>query len=252
MLAKRIIPCLDVINGRIVKGIQFQGLKDIGDPGVFSKYYCDTGADELVFYDITASALNKKTDYGFVSKISKHINIPFCVGGGVSSLEDFDRILKSGADKVSINASAIKTPNLISQASKKYGKQCVVVSMDVKKVKGIYKVFIHGGKIETDKEALLWAIECEALGAGELVINSINKDGMKKGYDLELLEQIAEGVGIPVIASGGAGNLKDFYEAIITGKVDGVLGASVFHSGQINIKDLKNYLQEKDIEVRND
>lgn len=250
MLAKRIIPCLDVVDGRVVKGVKFKDLKDIGDPVALGKYYSDAGADELVYYDITASQLNKKTDYMFVKEIAKVINIPFSVGGGISTLEDFDLILKSGADKVSINSAAYKSPSLITAASKKYGAQCVVVSIDIKKVNGVYKVFIHGGTKETEKEGIAWAVACEKLGAGELVINSISNDGMKDGYDLELLSKIASAVNIPVIASGGAGKEEDFYKAIKIGLSDGVLGASIFHDKSLLIKDLKQYLSNRNIEVR--
>lgn len=250
MLAKRIIPCLDVVDGRVVKGIQFEDLKDVGDPVELGKFYSDAMADELVFYDITASVRKKKTDYAFVRRVADQINIPFTVGGGVSCIEDFDLILRSGADKVSINAAAYFTPDLITEAALKYGKQCVVVSMDVKMVKGIYKVFVHGGKRETEKEAVAWAKECVALGAGELVINSICRDGGKKGYDYNLLKDISKAVSVPVIASGGAGKVEDFYQAIGEGGVDGVLAASVFHNKEIEISSLKKYLKLKKVEVR--
>ena len=250
MLAKRVIPCLDVVDGRVVKGVEFENLKDVGDPVKLGKFYSEAMADELVFYDITASVRKKKTDYAFVKEVASQINIPFTVGGGVSCIEDFDRILKSGADKVSINASAYFTPSLITEAALKYGKQCVVVSMDVKMVGDTYKVFVHGGKRETEKEAVTWAKECAALGAGELVINSISRDGGKKGYDCGLLKAISQVVSLPVIASGGAGCLDDFYHAIIEGGADGLLAASVFHKGEIEISALKSYLKSKKVEVR--
>lgn len=249
MLKKRIIPCLDVKNGRVVKGKKFTDIQDVCEPTELASYYSNAGADELVFYDITASSDNHETSLDFVKAVAACINIPFSVGGGVRSLEDFDRILKNGADKVSINSSAYKSPGLINAAAKKYGNQCVVVSMDVKKVKGVYKVFIHGGRKETEKEAVDWAKEVVKRGAGELVINSIDVDGMQSGYDTVLLKSITEAVNVPIIASGGAGLLEHFLEAIDAG-VDGVLAASVFHYKTIEIKTLKAYLQNNSIAVR--
>lgn len=250
MLARRVIPCLDVKNGRVVKGKKFQNLKDVASPVEMAKYYTEIGADELVFYDITASSEERKTSLEFVKQVADEINIPFSVGGGVASIEDFDLILKSGADKVSINSSAVKNPNLIKEGAEKYGNQCVVVSIDAKKVKETYKVVINGGRIFTELDAVAWAKQAVELGAGELVINSIDEDGMKNGYDIELLSLITEAVNVPVIASGGAGVMKHFSDAIKKANVDGVLAASVFHYKEIEMKDLKRYLIEEGICIR--
>lgn len=250
MLTKRIIPCLDVRGGRVVKGKKFTDIKDVNSPEVLAKYYSDAGADELVFYDITASSDQRKTSLEFIKKVADCINIPFCVGGGVNTIEDFDTILKSGADKVSINSSAVTKPNLIREASLKYGNQCVVVSIDAKKKLGSWNVYINGGRVDTGLNAIEWAKEVVRLGAGELVINSIDEDGMKNGYDLKLLKKITEAVNVPVIASGGAGVMGDFYNAIYVSNVDGVLAASVFHYKEILIKDLKKYLVDKNIPMR--
>lgn len=250
MLTKRIIPCLDVRDGRVVKGTQFKNIKDVASPVELAEFYTNEGADELVFYDITASHESRETSLQFVSEVADCINIPFCVGGGIKSVEDFDAILKSGADKVSINSSAIFNPELIGQASRKYGNQCVVVSIDVLLVEGDYKVMTHGGRYNTGLNAIEWAIEAVNLGAGELVINSINQDGMKNGYDLKCLKQITDVVNVPVIASGGAGTMAHFYEAVETANVDGILAASVFHNKTIKINDLKDYLISKNIRMR--
>lgn len=251
MLARRIIPCLDVKNGRVVKGMKFKNLKDVDSPESLGKYYSDCGADELVFYDITASNEERKTSLEFVSKVAKNINIPFSVGGGVSSIDDFTNILRKGADKISINSAAVKNPQLIEEASLKFGAQCVVLSIDAKKNnKGSWNVYVKGGREDTGLDAIKWAIKGVALGAGEIVINSIDEDGMKSGYDVELLQKITAAVTVPVIASGGAGTLENFYEAIQYANVDGLLAASVFHFGEIKIKDLKKYLKNKKIEVR--
>lgn len=250
MLAKRIIPCLDVNKGRVVKGVKFENLVDVASPVEMAKYYTNHGADELVFYDITASYETRQTSLKFVKQVADEINIPFSVGGGVRSLEDFDLILKSGADKVSINSSAVKTPSLISQAAQKYGNQCVVVSIDAKKVNGSYSVFINGGRTSTNLDAINWAKEVVRLGAGEIVLNSIDEDGMKGGYDLNLLKDITDAVNVPVIASGGAGILSHFSDAILKSNVDGVLAASVFHYRDIEITSLKAYLKEKGVEIR--
>ena len=250
MLTRRIIPCLDVRNGRVVKGKQFKDIVDVDSPDALGKYYSDCGADELVFYDITASNEEKKTSLEFVSKVAENINIPFCVGGGVNSIDDFTDILRRGADKVSINSSAVKNPDLIKEASLKFGAQCVVLSIDAKKNGDSWNVYIKGGRENTGLDAVKWAIKGVELGAGEIVINSIDEDGMKNGYDIDLLKQISSSVNVPIIASGGAGVMDDFYNAIKNANVDGVLAASVFHFGEIKIEDLKKYLKEKDVEIR--
>lgn len=250
MLTKRVIPCLDVRDGRVVKGVQFKDIVDIASPVELAAYYTEQGADELVFYDITASHEKRQASLNFIADVADCINIPFCVGGGVKVLEDFDMILKSGADKVSINSSAITSPDLIRQASKKYGNQCVVVSIDAKKLDGTYQVVTHGGRNLTGLNAIDWAQKVVNLGAGELVINSIDEDGMRNGYDLELLRKITDVVNVPVIASGGAGQMQHFYEAIDKADVDGILAASVFHKKEIIISDLKDYLISKNIEMR--
>ncbi len=251
MLAKRIIPCLDVRRGRVVKGKKFKDIVDVDQPEKLGKFYSDNGADELVFYDITASNEGRKTSLEFVKRVADQINIPFSVGGGVSNLDDFNDILRKGADKVSVNSSAVKNPFLIKEASEKYGAQCVVLSIDAKKDKdGIWKVIINGGRRNTGLDAVEWAIKGVELGAGELVINSIDADGMKEGYDIELLTKITKKVRVPVIASGGAGKMEHFYEVAEKADVDGILAASVFHYGEININELKIYLKNKGIEVR--
>jgi cyclase len=250
MLTRRIIPCLDVRNGRVVKGKQFKDIVDVDSPDALGKYYSDCGADELVFYDITASNEEKKTSLEFVSKVAENINIPFCVGGGVNSIDDFTDILRRGADKVSINSSAVKNPDLIKEASLKFGAQCVVLSIDAKKNGDSWNVYIKGGRENTGLDAVKWAIKGVELGAGEIVVNSIDEDGMKNGYDIDLLKQISNSVNVPIIASGGAGVMDDFYNAIKHANVDGVLAASVFHFGEIKIEDLKKYLREKEIEIR--
>jgi cyclase len=248
MLAKRIIPCLDVRDGRVVKGQKFKNIKDIASPIEMATYYSKEGADELVFYDITASYENRGTLIEVVKQVADCISIPFCVGGGVNSIEDFDIILKSGADKVSINSSAISKPELIKEASRKYGNQCVVVSIDVKKVDGEYRVFSKGGRLDTGLNAIAWAQKSVRLGAGELVINSIDEDGMKNGYDLKLLEKIASVVNVPLIASGGAGIKEHFLEG--ARYADGILAASVFHNRTIKINELKDYLSSQNITMR--
>ena len=251
MLAKRIIPCLDVRNGRVVKGKKFKDIIDVDSPEALGKLYSDSGADELVFYDITASNEERKTSLEFVSKVAENISIPFCVGGGVSSLDDFTNILRKGADKVSINSSAVYNPQLIREAAEKFGNQCVVLSMDVKKNKNnSWDVYVKGGREKTDLDAIEWAKKGVALGAGEIVVNSIDEDGMKNGYDIELLSKITNVVNVPVIASGGAGNMDDFCKAAKEANCDGILAASVFHYGEIKINDLKKYMKEKGIEIR--
>lgn len=251
MLAKRIIPCLDVRNGRVVKGKQFKDIVDVDAPETLGKFYSDNGADELVFYDITASSDERKTSLEFVKRVADEINIPFSVGGGVSSLSDFTEILRNGADKVSVNSAAVKNPELIREASERFGAQCVVLSIDAKKNdKGSWTVFTKGGREDTGLDAVQWAVKGVSLGAGEIVVNSIDRDGMKDGYDTELLSQITSKVRVPVIASGGAGEMKHFKEVVEKSDVDGILAASVFHFGEINIIDLKKYLKANGIEVR--
>ena len=253
MLTKRIIPCLDVRNGRVVKGIKFNDIKDVDDPARLGKFYSDQGADELVFYDITASSEDRKISLAFVEAVAREINIPFCVGGGVDTVEDFSRILRKGADKISVNSGAVKNPDLIREASLKFGAQCVVLSMDVKKNdQGSWRVYVKGGRVQTNLDAIEWAKEAVRLGAGEIVVNSIDADGMKQGYDIELLKRIVEAVNVPVIASGGAGKMSDFYDAANEAGVDGILAASVFHYGEIKIQDLKNELNKKGISMRLD
>ena len=251
MLSKRIIPCLDVRNGRGVKGKKFQDIQDVDDPATLGKRYSDLGADELVFYDITASSEDRKISLDFVSDVAKNLNIPFCVGGGVETIEDFYDILRRGADKISVNSGAVKNPKLIQEASRKFGNQCVVLSIDAKRnEEGNYDVYIKGGRENTHMDAILWAIQGEALGAGELVINSIDADGMKEGYDLDLLKKITNAVNIPVIASGGAGKIEDFITCLKETNVDAVLAASVFHFQEITISDLKERLSIEHIPIR--
>ncbi len=250
MLAKRIIPCLDVKDGRVVKGKNFEGLKDVDDPVKLASYYSSCGADELVFYDITASFEGRKLFSDILKRVGENVFIPLTVGGGINTLEDFDRVLKCGADKVSVNSGAIKDRSIISRAAKKYGNQCVVLSMDVKRVDGKFKVFSHGGRIETDIDAVEWAQFGENNGAGELVVNSIDTDGVKGGFDIEMLKAICDVVNIPVIASGGAGGIEHFIELFENVNVDAGLGASIFHYGETDIKELKNALKKEGIEVR--
>jgi cyclase len=250
MLAKRIIPCLDVKDGRVVKGKNFSGLKDVSDPVSLAKFYSDCGADELVFYDITASYENRKIFDNLLKQVAKNVFIPLTVGGGINTLDDFDRVLKSGADKVSVNSGAIKNPKIIESAAKRYGNQCVVLSMDVKLVDGKYKVYLNGGRVATNIDAIEWAKFGQDNGAGELVINSIDTDGVKGGFDLPLLKQIVNAVNIPVIASGGAGKIEHFIDLFKEVNVDAGLGASVFHFNEININNLKQCLKNNQIEVR--
>ena len=250
MLTRRIIPCLDVRNGRVVKGKKFQNIVDVDDPEILGQYYSDEGADELVFYDITASNEERRISLEFVERVAQKINIPFCVGGGIRTVDDFVEILRKGADKVSINSAAVKNPEIITQASEKFGAQCVVLSIDAKRVGDSYHVFINGGRLDTGIDAIEWAKKGVELGAGEIVLNSIDSDGMKDGYDLELLKTITDTVGVPVIASGGAGTMEHFYDAVDKADVDGILAASVFHYQEIKISDLKAYLQGKGIPMR--
>lgn len=251
MLTKRIIPCLDVKDGRVVKGKKFKDIEDVDDPVVLAKYYCECGADELVFYDITASYEKRDIFVEVVEKVAENINIPFSVGGGIRSIEDFTKVLRAGADKVSINSAAVRNPRLIKEAALKFGSQCVVLSMDVKKAeKGNYVVYINGGRINTGLNPLEWAKKAESLGAGEIVLNSIDSDGIKNGYDIEITKIISENVKVPVIASGGAGKKEDFLEVFKKGKADAALAASVFHYKEIEINSLKEYLYNNGVEVR--
>lgn len=251
MITKRIIPCLDVKNGRVVKGTNFQGLQDVSSPVELGKYYSENGADELVFYDITASSEGRKLFTDILTEVASIIFIPLTVGGGINTLEDFDRVLKCGADKVSVNSGAIRNPELISQAARKYGDQCVVLSADVKRVEGSFRVFAKGGREDTGMEAISWITRCVRNGAGEVVLNSIDTDGVKGGFDLPMLEAVSEAVDVPVIASGGAGCVEDFVTLFKTlPKVDAGLAASIFHFGQVKIPELKAVLRENDISVR--
>lgn len=251
MITKRIIPCLDVKDGRVVKGVNFQGLNDVSSPIELGKYYSDNGADELVFYDITASAEGRALFTDILKKVAETIFIPLTVGGGINTLEDFDRVLKCGADKVSVNSGAIKNPDLIAQAAQKYGDQCVVLSVDVKRVDGKFTVFAKGGRENTGMDAIEWIKKCVALGAGEVVVNSIDTDGVKKGFDLEMLEAVCDAVSVPVIASGGAGSMEDFVTLFKElPEVDAGLAASIFHFGEVNIKELKERLAKENIPMR--
>ena len=251
MITKRIIPCLDVKNGRVVKGTNFQGLSDVSDPVALGKFYSDNGADELVFYDITASFEGRKLFTDILTRVASTIFIPLTVGGGINTLEDFDRVLKCGADKVSVNSGAIRNPDLVYQAARKYGDQCVVLSADVKRVDGEFRVFAKGGREDTGMEAIAWIKRCVDMGAGEVVLNSIDTDGVKKGFDLEMLEAVSNVVDVPVIASGGAGGMEDFVTLFQSlPKVDAGLAASIFHFGQVQIPELKQYLAENNINVR--
>ena len=251
MITKRIIPCLDVRNGRVVKGTNFQGLRDVNNPVELGKFYSDCGADELVFYDITASAEGRALFTDILTEVARTIFIPLTVGGGINTLADFDRVLKCGADKVSVNSGAIRNPSLVGEAAKRYGDQCVVLSADIKRVDGVFHVFAKGGREDTGMEAFEWIRRCVGEGAGEVVVNSIDTDGVKKGFDLEMLKAVSDAVEVPVIASGGAGCMEDFvtlFKALP--KVDAGLAASIFHFGEVKIPDLKRMLRENDISVR--
>ena len=251
MITKRIIPCLDVRNGRVVKGTNFQGLRDVSSPVELGKYYSDNGADELVFYDITASAEGRKLFTDILTQVASTIFIPLTVGGGINTLDDFDRVLKCGADKVSVNSGAIRNPQLVRDAARLYGDQCVVLSADVKRVEGSFRVFAKGGREDTGMEAISWIKRCVDNGAGEVVLNSIDTDGVKGGFDLQMLEAVSNAVDVPVIASGGAGCAEDFvtlFERLP--KVDAGLAASIFHFGQVKIPELKQLLKENNIPVR--
>ena len=251
MITKRIIPCLDVRDGKVVKGVNFTGLKEISSPVELAKYYSESGADELVFYDITASSDGRKIFTDILCETAKNVFIPLTVGGGINSLEDFDRVLKCGADKVSVNSGAIKNPDLIERAAKLYGSQCVVLSVDIKRVNGEFRVFAKGGRVDTGIEAIGWIKRGVDSGAGEIVVNSIDTDGVKNGFDIPMLKAVCDAVNVPVIASGGAGKVEDFIMLFKTlPKVDAGLAASVFHFGEIKIKDLKKEMQKNGICTR--
>lgn len=251
MLAKRIIPCLDVRNGRVVKGEKFKNIVDIDDPVKLAQKYSELGADELVFYDITASNEDRDIFIDVVEKTAEQVRIPFTVGGGIRSIEDFRKVLKAGADKVSINSAAVKNPTLIKEAAEKFGSQCVVLSIDAKKQEsGNWTVFINGGRIDTGMDAVEWALKGEKLGAGEIVLNAIDTDGVKSGYSIDITGEIAKSVNIPVVASGGAGKKEDFLDVFKKANADAALAASVFHYGEVDIQDLKQYLFKNGIEVR--
>ncbi len=251
MITKRIIPCLDVKNGRVVKGVNFQGLNDVSSPVELGSFYSENGADELVFYDITASAEGRRLFTDALTEVAKRIFIPLTVGGGINTLEDFDRVLKCGADKVSVNSGAIRNPKLVYEAAQRYGSQCVVLSADIKRCEGQFRVFAQGGRADTGMEAIQWIKQCVEMGAGEVVVNSIDTDGVKKGFDIEMLSAVCNAVDVPVIASGGAGCIGDFITLFKTlPKVDAGLAASIFHFGEVKIPDLKRELSAKGINVR--
>ena len=251
MITKRIIPCLDVRNGRVVKGVNFKGLRDVSSPVELAEFYSSCGADELVFYDITASSDGRKIFTDILTETAKRVFIPLTVGGGINTTADFDRVLKCGADKVSVNSGAIKNPSLISEAAKLYGDQCVVISVDIKRVDGVFRVFAKGGREDTGIEAISWIKNCVDNGAGEVVVNSMDTDGVKGGFDLELLKKVCDTVSVPVIASGGAGKTEDFITLFKEiPNVDAGLAASVFHFGEIQIKDLKEEMAKGNIPVR--
>lgn len=250
MITKRIIPCLDIRDGKVVKGINFAGVRDVADPVVMAAFYNQSGADELVFYDITASVEGRGLFTEILTGVASKIFIPLTVGGGINTIEDFDRVLKCGADKVSVNSGAIQNPALIEAGAKKYGDQCVVLSMDIKRVDGKFHLFSKGGRDDTGLDAIQWAVDGVNRGAGELVVNSIDTDGVKGGFDLELLDAIASRVNVPIIASGGAGKKEDFAELFRHEGMDAGLAASIFHFKELEIKDLKQYLKQEGIEVR--
>lgn len=251
MITKRIIPCLDVKDGRVVKGVNFEGLADVSSPVSLAKYYSENGADELVFYDITASFEGRALFTDILREVARTIFIPLTVGGGINTLDDFDRVLKCGADKVSVNSGAIRNPQLVEDAAKKYGDQCVVLSVDIKRVDGVFRVFAKGGRENTGMEAIEWIKRCVSMGAGEVVVNSIDTDGVKRGFDIEMLRAVCDAVSVPVIASGGAGSVGDFVDLFKQiPEIDAGLAASVFHFGEIKIPDLKAELKNNDIIVR--
>ena len=251
MITKRIIPCLDVKDGRVVKGVNFAGLRDVASPVALAEHYSAAGADELVFYDITASAEGRALFTDILTETARRVFIPLTVGGGINSLEDFDRVLKCGADKVSVNSGAIRDPSLVERAAKRYGSQCVVLSADIKRVDGGFRVFSHGSRVDTGMEAIGWIRRCVDAGAGEIVVNSIDTDGVKRGFDLEMLAAVCDAVDVPVIASGGAGCIEDFITLFhAVPRVDAGLAASIFHFGEVAIPDLKRVLRDNDINVR--
>ena len=251
MITKRIIPCLDVKDGRVVKGVNFNNLNDVSSPVQLGKYYSDCGADELVFYDITASSDGRRLFTEILTKVAQNIFIPLTVGGGINTIEDFDRVLKCGADKVSVNSGAIKNPELIREAAQKYGNQCVVISCDIKRLDGEFRVFAKGGREDTGMEAIGWIKSCVEKGAGEVVVNSIDTDGVKKGFDIEMLKAVCDAVKVPVIASGGAGCQEDFVKLFKEiPDIDAGLAASIFHFGEVKISDLKQTLKNNNIRVR--
>ena len=251
MLTKRIIPCLDVRDGRVVKGVNFEGLKDVSSPVELARFYSSCGADELVFYDITASAEGRRLFTDILTETARQVFIPLTVGGGINSTDDFDRVLKCGADKVSVNSGAIRDPGLVGRAAKLYGDQCVVLSVDIKRVDGEFRVFAKGGREDTGMEAISWIRRCVANGAGEVVVNSIDTDGVKQGFDLEMLDAVCNAVDVPVIASGGAGCIEDFITLFKSlPKVDAGLAASIFHFGEVSIADLKNVMAAEGVPAR--
>lgn len=252
MLAKRIVPCLDMTQGKVVKGIQFVNFRDAGDPVKLAKKYSDTGADELVFLDITATVENRDILLDVVRRTAKVVTIPFSVGGGIRTISDMKKLLRAGADKVSVNTGAFKNPKLISDCAKEFGSQCVILSLDAKKVgENRWNVFINGGRTDTEVSVIDWAKKAVKLGAGEILLTSIDTDGMKQGFNVELTKQVSQTVSVPVIASGGAGKLEDFVEIFNKGLADAALAASLFHFGELTIKDLKKYLRSKNIPIRN-
>jgi cyclase len=249
MKVKKILPCLDVRNGRVVKGVRFEGLRDIDDPVALARYYNESGADELVFYDITASIEGRTLFTDLLKKIKAEVDVPLTVGGGIAAIEDVDLMIESGADKVSINSGALRNPGLLKEAADKYGSERIVFAMDVKRVGDSYHVFRAGGREDTGKDALEWARQGESLGAGEIVLNTIDTDGVRKGYDLEMLKSVAEAISIPIVASGGAGCADHFYDALMIDGVESALAASVFHSKEVNIKELKKELRSRGVPV---
>ena len=250
MITKRIIPCLDVRNGRVVKGVNFEGVRDVADPVEMARMYNAAGADELVFYDITASYEGRALFTDILTRVAAEIFIPLTVGGGINTLEDFDRVLKCGADKVSVNSGALKDPGLIPAAAERYGSQCVVLSADVKRVEGQFRVFARGGREDTGRDALEWIVQCVENGAGEICLNSIDTDGVRGGFDLEMLDAVAARVSVPIIASGGAGKKEDFLELFRHRGIDAGLAAGIFHQKQLSIRDLKEYLAKNGVEMR--
>ncbi len=251
MITKRIIPCLDVRNGQVVKGVNFEGLRTLSSPVEMAKYYSENGADELVFYDITASSDGRQLFTDILTETARNVFIPLTVGGGINTVQDFDRVLNAGADKVSVNSGAIRNPHLIDEAARLYGDQCVVLSVDVKRVDGTFRIFAKGGRENTGMEAIQWIKECVDRGAGEIVVNSIDTDGVKRGFDLPMLQKVCDVVHVPVIASGGAGNIDHFITLFQSlPKVDAGLAASIFHFGEVKISDLKNTMRANDIPTR--